>query len=66
MQYVDVKTGTDLSPTQATTAPPNIRFEIDDCCSEWVYQEDTFDFVHMRSLSGCVSDWPALYQQCYK
>ncbi|KAF2494299.1 S-adenosyl-L-methionine-dependent methyltransferase [Lophium mytilinum] len=58
--------GTDLSPTQTAMAPPNIRFEIDDCNSEWVYPEDSFDFVHMRSLSGCVSDWPALYRQCFK
>ncbi|KAK8166561.1 S-adenosyl-L-methionine-dependent methyltransferase [Phyllosticta citrichinensis] len=27
--------GTDLSPTQVPFAPPNVRFEIDDCYAEW-------------------------------
>ncbi|KAF2469170.1 S-adenosyl-L-methionine-dependent methyltransferase [Lindgomyces ingoldianus] len=57
---------TDLSPTQDTTAPPNIRFEIDDASSEWTYPESSFDFVHARGLTGCIKDWPYLYQQCYK
>ncbi|KAF2010609.1 S-adenosyl-L-methionine-dependent methyltransferase [Aaosphaeria arxii CBS 175.79] len=58
--------GTDLSPTQVTTAPPNIRFEVDDACSEWTYPRDSFDFVHVRGLTGCVRDWPYLYEQAYK
>jgi len=58
--------GTDLSPTQDTSAPPNVRFEIDDCCSEWTYPEDMFDLVHVRGLLGSVSDWPAFYSQCFK
>lgn len=58
--------GTDLSPTQTTTAPPNIRFEVDDACSEWTYPASYFDFVHVRGLTGCIRDWPYLYSQCYK
>ncbi|KAF2186779.1 S-adenosyl-L-methionine-dependent methyltransferase [Zopfia rhizophila CBS 207.26] len=58
--------GTDLSPTQANMVPPNVRFEVDDACSEWTYQESSFDFVHVRGLTGCIRDWPYLYQQCYK
>lgn len=58
--------GTDLSPTQVTTAPPNIRFEVDDACSEWTYPESSFDFVHVRGLTGCIRDWPYLYQQCFR
>ncbi|KAF2678812.1 S-adenosyl-L-methionine-dependent methyltransferase [Lentithecium fluviatile CBS 122367] len=57
---------TDLSPTQSTTAPPNIRFEIDDACAEWTYPSNSFDFVHMRGLTGCIRDWPYLYSQCYE
>ncbi|KAF2110998.1 S-adenosyl-L-methionine-dependent methyltransferase [Lophiotrema nucula] len=57
---------TDLSPTQVTSAPPNIRFEVDDACSEWIYPESSFDFVHVRGLTGCVKDWPYLYQQAFK
>lgn len=56
---------TDLSPTPATTAPPNIRFEIDDASSDWLYPPSTFDFVHVRGLTGCIRDWPHLYSQAY-
>ncbi|KAF2748530.1 S-adenosyl-L-methionine-dependent methyltransferase [Sporormia fimetaria CBS 119925] len=58
--------GTDLSSIQSTTAPPNIRFEYDDANSEWTYPENSFDFVHVRGLTGCIRDWLALYQQAYK
>lgn len=54
---------TDLSPTQSTTAPPNIRFEIDDAASEWTYPAESFDYIHVRGLTGCIRDWPALYAQ---
>jgi hypothetical protein len=47
-------------------APPNVRFEIDDCCSEWVYPENDFDYIHIRGLNGCVDDWLKLYQQAFK
>ncbi|PSN65175.1 S-adenosyl-L-methionine-dependent methyltransferase [Corynespora cassiicola Philippines] len=57
--------GTDLSPIQATTAPPNIRFEVDDASSEWTYPADAFDFIHIRGLTGCIRDWPHLYSQAY-
>ncbi|KAL2811980.1 S-adenosyl-L-methionine-dependent methyltransferase [Aspergillus granulosus] len=57
--------GTDLSPIQPSWVPPNVRFEIDDCCDKWVYGNDTFDFVHIRGLYGSVADWDALYSQAY-
>ena len=55
----------DLSATQTTTAPPNIRFEIDDAASEWTYPLDFFDYIHIRGLTGCIPDWPFLYSQAY-
>lgn len=57
--------GTDLSPTQIKHVPPNVRFEVDDFCSEWTYPENTFDLIHLRGLIGCAPDWPELYRQCY-
>jgi hypothetical protein len=54
--------GTDLSPIQPGFVPPNVKFEVDDCCDEWLYQ-NPFDFVHIRGLYGCVTDWPQLYTQ---
>ncbi|CAI6334924.1 unnamed protein product [Periconia digitata] len=56
---------TDLSPTQSTSAPPNIRFEVDDACAEWTYPLSSFDFIHIRGLTGCIRDWPYLYSQAY-
>ena len=58
--------GTDLSPIQPDTRPPNLNFEIDDCCSDWVYPNDHFDYIHIRQLYGSVADWPKFYRQCYE
>lgn len=61
--------GTDLSPVWENNVQPNLRFEVDDCCSEWAYPPETrerFDLIHMRCMYGCVSDWPTLYKECYE
>jgi len=58
--------GSDLSPIQPQSVPPNVQFEIDDFTQEWVYTRESFDFIHVRSLYGCVSDWPTFYEQVYK
>ncbi|KAM0797878.1 S-adenosyl-L-methionine-dependent methyltransferase [Usnea florida] len=57
--------GTDLSPTNKATPAENLRFEIDDCCSEWVYPLNHFDYVHVRFLYASVADWPAFYKECF-
>jgi SAM-dependent methyltransferase len=54
---------TDLSPIQHGAAPPNVRFEVDDANAAWTYPADSFDFVHMRGLTGCVRDWMYMYSQ---
>ena len=58
--------GTDLSPIQPTWVPPNLSFEISDCCEEWSYEKDSFDFIHIRGLYGSVADWSAFYVEVYK
>ncbi|RMY76253.1 hypothetical protein D0863_02088 [Hortaea werneckii] len=58
--------GTDLSPVPPGMQPHNVTFEIDDCCSEWVFPNDHFDFVHIRGLFGSVADWPKLYREAYR
>lgn len=58
--------GTDLSRIQPTFSPPNVRFEMDDCCSAWVYPKDYFDYIHIRYLYASVADWPALYREVYE
>ncbi|CAI9627888.1 unnamed protein product [Alternaria alternata] len=55
--------GTDLSPTQPSMVPPNVRFEIDDFTEPWLFKKDHFDFIHMRSLYGCVANWATFYRE---
>ncbi|KAL8932376.1 MAG: hypothetical protein Q9211_006347 [Gyalolechia sp. 1 TL-2023] len=57
--------GIDLSPIQPKNKPPNLSFEIDDCCSDWVYEKESFDYIHIRQMYGSVADWPKLYKECY-
>lgn len=58
--------GTDLSPIQPNLVPPNVQFEVDDCCDEWLYTPNSFDFIHVRGLYGCVADWDRFYKQALK
>ncbi|SPQ24311.1 e2fe2a48-64e9-499f-9da9-cc145a7e7db2 [Thermothielavioides terrestris] len=58
--------GTDLSPIQPAWVPPNCKFELDNCEQPWTYAENSFDYIHIRGLVGCVQDWEALYRQCLR
>lgn len=58
--------GTDLSPVPPGMQPDNVTFEVDDCCSAWVYPENHFDFVHIRGLFGSIADWPKFYKEAYR
>ena len=59
--------GTDISPIQPSWVPPNVRFEIDDFNKEWTFREDNhFDYIHLRWLSGAAKDWPEIYRQAYR
>lgn len=66
-EYPDTEViGTDLSPIQPTWVPPNVHFQIDDFTQEWTFAEGSIDYVHMRWLIGCVTDWTALFKQAYR
>ena len=58
--------GTDLSPIQPSLVPPNVEFEVDDCCDDWMYTPNSFDFIHIRGLYGCVADWEKLYSDALR
>ena len=58
--------GTDLSPIQPSTVPPNCIFEVDDASDVWIYPPNYFDYVHIRSLFGSIEDWPTLYSRAFK
>lgn len=56
--------GFDLSPVYPGRAMPNVSFEMSDACDpHWGYEKDSFDFIHVRSLCGCVADWARFYEQ---
>ncbi|KAF8532070.1 S-adenosyl-L-methionine-dependent methyltransferase [Trichophaea hybrida] len=56
--------GSDLCLIQSQHwVPPNCRFEVDDAEQEWLYDKDSFSFIHMRNVS--IVDWPTLMKQIY-
>ncbi|OWO99880.1 hypothetical protein B2J93_6935 [Marssonina coronariae] len=59
--------GIDIAKIQSTVAPPNVFFQVDDAEEEggWTFQEDTFDLVHLRGLSGAFRDWNHVYSEAY-
>lgn len=58
--------GTDVSPIQPAWVPPNVKFEIDDANLDWTWPDNTFDFVHVRFLVGCIEDWRKFYREAYR
>ena len=56
--------GVDLSPIQPDWVPTNCQFQVDDYEDEWTWREDEkFDYIHGRALSGTSSDWARFYQK---
>jgi ubiquinone/menaquinone biosynthesis C-methylase UbiE len=58
--------GTDLSPSQSSWVPPNLKFELDDAQKPWTYPDNHFDYIHMRLMMGSIKDWPALYKEVFR
>jgi len=57
--------GTDLSPIQPLFVPPNCAFEIEDLNLDWTYPKNHFDFIHIRELFGCVTDWDEFFASAF-
>ncbi|KAF2841840.1 S-adenosyl-L-methionine-dependent methyltransferase [Patellaria atrata CBS 101060] len=57
--------GTDLSPSQPTFVPPNLRFIIDDAEDEWLFDQK-FDLIHARVMSGCFKDWRTVLRYAFE
>ncbi|KAK1988427.1 methyltransferase domain-containing protein [Colletotrichum cereale] len=56
--------GVDLSPIQPEWVPTNCKFHVDDYEDEWTYREDErFDYIHGRALSGTSSNWARFYDR---
>ncbi|KAF4813663.1 Secondary metabolism regulator LAE1 [Colletotrichum siamense] len=56
--------GVDLSATQPSDVPPNVRFEVDDIEDEWTFSQP-FQYIHSRFMSTSISDWRLFLQRCY-
>ncbi|KAK2030023.1 TAM domain methyltransferase [Colletotrichum zoysiae] len=59
-------TGIDLSPIQPDFVPPNVHFLVDDAEEEWLYPDDSFDYIHLRHMAAFFKDWPKLLSQAYR
>ncbi|KYG42893.1 hypothetical protein M433DRAFT_72859, partial [Acidomyces richmondensis BFW] len=57
--------GIDLSPIQPVMVPPNCKFLVEDCNSEWIFSQ-RFDLIHTRAMTAGVKDWPWLMKQAFK
>ncbi|KAI5812275.1 S-adenosyl-L-methionine-dependent methyltransferase [Pyronema omphalodes] len=58
--------GTDLSPIQPNWVPANCRFEVDDAMEDWTFQNDWFDFIHVRNCCTGISNWDHLAAEMYR
>ncbi|CAG8397560.1 unnamed protein product, partial [Penicillium salamii] len=58
--------GNDISPIQPGWVAPNVEFIVEDFESEWLYQKDSFDFIHARLLAGCVGDWSQFFSRVFE
>lgn len=58
--------GVDISPQQPQWVPPNLKFEVDDVTQPWTYEPNSFDYIHLRWLTGSIPDWNALYGEIFK
>ncbi|TDZ33053.1 Secondary metabolism regulator LAE1 [Colletotrichum spinosum] len=56
--------GVDISPIQPAWIPPHCKFHIDDVEQDWTWAPD-FDFIHLRHMEACISNWPAFYTKIY-
>ncbi|KAF4779711.1 hypothetical protein HER10_EVM0006030 [Colletotrichum scovillei] len=56
--------GIDLSATQPSSVPPNVRFEVDDIEDEWTFSQP-FQYIHSRFMTSSIRDWRLFLQRCY-
>ncbi|KAK1543883.1 methyltransferase domain-containing protein [Colletotrichum paranaense] len=59
-------TGIDLSPIQPPYVPANVAFIVDDAEAEWLYPENSLDYVHVRNMGAAIKDWEKLLAQAFR
>ena len=43
-----------------------MEFFVDDLEDTWTFENNPFDLVYMRMMSGSIKDWPKLIGQAYR
>ncbi|KAK4155427.1 S-adenosyl-L-methionine-dependent methyltransferase [Chaetomidium leptoderma] len=57
--------GNDLSATQPSYVPPNVKFEVDDVEDPWVHPTK-FDWIFSRYMAASIHDWPKLMSNIFE
>jgi SAM-dependent methyltransferase len=58
--------GIDITPSQPKWVPLNVTFQISDAHHDWTFEQESFDFIHIRNLHGSITDWKKLYREAFK
>ena len=58
--------GIDLSPIQPTFVPENVFFAVDDIEDDWVYEEGSINYIHVRHTLFSIADREMLLQRAFK
>lgn len=58
--------GTDLSPTQPKSMPPNASMFVEDCEDPYWANGDNFDLVHFRGMAGFLLDLNAMVANAHE
>lgn len=60
--------GLDLSPIQPDWVPQNVSFVVDDIEHEagWTYDDNMFDYIHVRHIMHSIRDRKELFERIYK
>ncbi|OBT72693.1 hypothetical protein VF21_08799 [Pseudogymnoascus sp. 05NY08] len=58
--------GTDVSAIQPDWVGPNCSFEIDDAEQDWLYEPNSFDFIHNRNFVCAIRNWERLVGQTFR
>lgn len=46
--------------------PPNCSFEIDDAEQDWLFEPNSFDFIHNRNFVCAIRNWERLVGQAFR
>ncbi|KAK4185785.1 phosphoethanolamine n-methyltransferase 3 [Podospora australis] len=58
--------GIDISPIQPSWVPPNLEFQIDNLTRPWTFSTAYLDYIHIRHLTGSITDWNVLFSEAFR